>query len=188
MKSFWEGLNKTTAGDAILTGYTGQFKDMPVYEEVIDLAKGMEYHNQYALDFGCGVGRNSVALSNTYHNVISFDLPNMIDLVPQENKIENIVYTSNWEKIKGIPFDMVLASLVFQHIHDDELNKYLSELNTDKLVLHSRTWMDDTGTKVLTIVEQYFNIESIAYTKDPNGNESDHFLALLRSKNGGLSK
>jgi 2-polyprenyl-3-methyl-5-hydroxy-6-metoxy-1,4-benzoquinol methylase len=183
MKSFWESLNAANAGDAILTGYTGSFKDMPVYEEVIDLAKGQPHSHQYALDFGCGVGRNSVALAKSYVNVIGFDLPNMIDLVPQENKADNIIYTSNWNKIKTIPFDMVLASLVFQHIHDDELNKYLSELNTNKLVLHSRTWMDDTGTKVLTIVEQYFNIESIAYTKDPNGNESDHFLALLRSKN-----
>ncbi len=37
MKSFWESLNAVSAGDAILTGYTGSFKDMPVYEEVIDL-------------------------------------------------------------------------------------------------------------------------------------------------------
>jgi cyclopropane fatty-acyl-phospholipid synthase-like methyltransferase len=183
MKQFWENLTSVNAGDAILTGYKGAFKDMPVYEEVIDLAKGQPHSHQYVLDFGCGVGRNSVALADSYVNVIAFDLPNMIDLVPQENKADNIIYTSNWDKIKTIPFDTVLASLVFQHIHDDELNKYLSELNTNKLVLHSRTWMDDTGTKVLTILEKYFNIESIAYTKDPNGNESDHFLALLRSKN-----
>jgi 2-polyprenyl-3-methyl-5-hydroxy-6-metoxy-1,4-benzoquinol methylase len=183
MKQFWENLTSVNAGDAILTGYKGAFKNMPVYKEVIDLAKGTPNNSQYVLDFGCGVGRNSVALAKTYSNVIAFDLPNMINLVPEENKLNNIVYTSNWGRIKGIMFDMVLASLVFQHIHDDELNQYLSELNTNKLVLHSRTWMDDTGTKVLTILEKYFNIEDIKYTKDPNGNESDHFLALLRSKN-----
>lgn len=183
MKSFWESVNALNAGDAILTGYKGSLKDMPAYEEVISLAKGEPHSQQYALDFGCGVGRNSKALASTYSKVFAFDLPNMISIVPEENKLNNISYTSDWESVKGLPFDMTLASLVFQHIHDDELNKYLSELNTNKLVLHSRTWMDDTGTKVLTIVEQYFNIESIAYTKDPNGNENDHFLALLRSKN-----
>lgn len=180
MKRFWESLNKTTAGDAILTGYVGDFKDMPVYEEVINLAKGQEHHNQYALDFGCGVGRNTISLSKEYHRIIGYDLPNMLDLVPEENKASNIIYESDWDKVKKIPYDMVLASLVFQHIHDEELDKYLSELDTDKLVLHSRTWMDDTGTEVLTIVEKYFKIESITYTKDPNGNESDHFLAILR--------
>jgi len=182
MKSFWESLSAKDAGDAILTGYSGEFKDMQAYENVIDLAKGVEHNNQYALDFGCGIGRNSIELSKTYSNVIAFDLPNMIDLVPEENKKTNIIYTSNWEKIKGIPFDMVLASLVFQHIHDDELNKYLSELNTGKLVLHSRTWMDDTETEVLSIVEKYYTIETIKYEADPNNNIDDHFLATLRPR------
>lgn len=178
-KDVWLNANKETAGDLILTGYSGEFKDMPVYEEVIDLAKGVDGRSQYVLDFGCGVGRNSAALSKTYSKVVAFDLPSMIGLVPEENKLNNILYSSDWDKVKTIPYDMVLASLVFQHIHDDELNKYLSELKADKIVLHSRTWMDDTGTEVLTIVKNYFNIEHISYTKDPNGNESDHFLALL---------
>lgn len=183
-KDIWLNATAGNAGDLILTGYVGEFKDMPVYSDVIDLAAGVKPHNwQYVLDFGCGVGRNSKALSKSYAKVIAYDLPNMIKLVPDENKASNIAYTSEWEKIKGIPFDTVLASLVFQHIHDDELNQYLSEINTDKLVLHSRTWMDDTGTEVLTIVEKYFNIEHIEYQKDPNGNTNDHFLAVLRSKN-----
>lgn len=183
MKSFWEGLNKTNAGDAILTGYVGDFKDMPVYPEVINLASGIQPHNwQYVLDFGCGVGRNTKALSETYVKAIGYDLPNMISLVPEENKGSNIVYTSDWEKIKGIPFDTVLASLVFQHIHDDELHSYLKDMNTDKLVLHSRTWMDDTNTQVLTIVEKYFNMESIEYVNDPNNTVNDHFIAVMRRK------
>jgi 2-polyprenyl-3-methyl-5-hydroxy-6-metoxy-1,4-benzoquinol methylase len=183
MKSFWESVTAKNAGDAILTGYAGEFKDMPVYNEVISLTKSSEGNQQYALDFGCGVGRNTVALSKDYYRVIGYDLPNMLSLVPKENKESNIIYESEWDKVKTIQYDMVLASLVFQHIHDDELNMYLSDLKTNRLVLHSRTWMDDTGTQVLTIVEKYFNIESIEYTKDPNGNESDHFIALLRSKN-----
>lgn len=182
MKSFWESLVKENAGDAILTGYVGDLKDMPVYNNVLDLAEGKDGYNQYALDFGCGVGRNSVALSEKYHRVISFDLPNMIDIVPEENKRPNIIYTSEWDKVKTVEYDLVLASLVFQHIHDEELNSYLSDLKTDELLLHSRTWMDDTGTEVLTIVEKYFNIQSINYEKDPNGSSNDHFVALLRRK------
>ena len=182
-KDTWLNATKENAGNLILTGYTGDFKDMPVYSEVIDLAAGIKPHNwQYVLDFGCGVGRNSKALSESYAKVIAYDLPSMIKLVPDENKASNITYTSEWEKIKGIPFDTVLASLVFQHIDDDELDQYLSEMNTDKLVLHSRTWIDHSETEVLTIVEKYFNIETIEYVKDPNNPINDHFIAVLRSR------
>ena len=183
MKEFWQNLNASDAGDAILTGYVGDFKDMPVYKEVIDLCIPKDNSRLYALDFGCGVGRNSVALSILYDRVMAFDLPNMISLVPQENKLSNIVYTSKWDKIKTIKYNLVLASLVFQHIHDDELNKYLSELQTEKLVLHSRTWMDDTGTKVLTVVEKYFIIENMQEVQDPNSPINDHFIAVMRKKN-----
>jgi SAM-dependent methyltransferase len=180
-KDVWLNANKDNAGDLILTGYTGEFKDMPVYDEVMSLAAGIEGHWQYALDFGCGVGRNTRALSKTYNRVIGFDLPSMIGLVPKENKIENIMYLSEWNKVKNFKFDVVLASLVFQHIDDKELNDYLFDLNkiTDKLVLHSRTWIDHSNTKVLTIVEKYFTIDTINYTKDPNNPIDDHFIATL---------
>ena len=187
MKSFWQSITKGNAGDAILTGYKGYLKDMPVYDEVISLTKSSEGHSQYALDFGCGVGRNTTTLAKDYKKVVGFDLPNMIELVPDENKSNSILYTSDWSTVKSFRFDLVLASLVFQHIDDQELHDYLKDINTDKLVLHSRTWIDDTGTEVLTIVEQYFNIEHIEYQKDPNGNTNDHFLAVLRSKNAEAS-
>ena len=97
-KETWLSANKETAGDLILTGYNGPLKDMPVYKEVESLfGSGLT-----ALDFGCGVGRNSVALAKTYDKVISFDLPNMIDLVPEENKLSNITYTTDWEHVKNI--------------------------------------------------------------------------------------
>ena len=68
-KDVWLNANKENAGDLILTGYEGDFKDMPVYDEVRSLFGS----GSTALDFGCGVGRNSVALSDTYDKVISFD-------------------------------------------------------------------------------------------------------------------
>lgn len=175
MKSFWQSLDKNNAADAILTGYKGEFKDMPVYSEVLDLADG----GRYALDFGCGIGRNTLTLSKKYDKVIGFDLPNMIELVPDENKAPNIIYTSDWAGLKDIPFDTVLASLVFQHIHDDELHEYLKDLKTNKLVLHSRLWMDDTNTQVLDIVNKYFSVVSIDYVRDPNNPIDDHFIGIF---------
>jgi 2-polyprenyl-3-methyl-5-hydroxy-6-metoxy-1,4-benzoquinol methylase len=179
-KDVWLEANKETAGDLILTGYVGEFKDMPVYDEVSVLFKS----GSTALDFGCGVGRNSVALAKTYDKVISFDLESMIKLVPEDNKLSNIEYTTDWNYVKGFKFDLVLASLVFQHIDDAELNSYLLDLSkiADRLILHSRTWIDHSGSQVLPIVEKYFIIDSIEYTRDPNNPVDDHFIATLNKR------
>ena len=179
-KDVWLNANKDTAGDLILTGYYGPLKDMPVYDEVSSLfGSGFA-----ALDFGCGVGRNSVALSKTYDQVVSFDLPSMIDLVPEENKLNNIEYTTSWDHVKGFKFSTVLASLVFQHIEDSELDSYLNDLSqiADRLVLHSRTWIDHSASQVLPIVEKYFIIDNIEYSRDPNNPIDDHFIATLNKR------
>jgi hypothetical protein len=179
-KDVWLNANKETAGDLILTGYNGPLHEMPVYDNVRSLfGKG-----SIALDFGCGVGRNSVALSDTYDKVISFDLPSMIGLVPEDNKLSNIEYTTDWDYVKSFKVDTVLASLVFQHISDSELDSYLKDLSqmADRLILHSRTWIDHSASQVLPIVEQYFTIDTIEYTKDPNNPVEDHFIATLNKK------
>jgi len=179
-KDIWLEATKETAGDLILTGYTGDFKDMPVYDEV----KSLFGSGFVALDFGCGVGRNSVALSDTYDKVISFDLPSMINLVPEENRLSNITYTSDWEYVKSLKIDTVLASLVFQHIEDSELESYLNDLSqiVDRLVLHSRTWIDHSASQVLPIVEKYFIIDTVEYSTDPNNPIDDHFIATLNKR------
>ena len=179
-KDVWLNANEDTAGDLILTGYFGPLKDMPVYDEV----KSLFGSGLVALDFGCGVGRNSVELSKTYDQVISFDLPSMINLVPEENKLSNIEYTTSWERVKGFKFGTVLASLVFQHIEDSELDSYLNDLSqiADRLVLHSRTWIDHSASQVLPIVEKYFIIDTIEYSRDPNNPIDDHFIATLNKR------
>ena len=183
-KDVWLEANKETAGDLILTGYMGEFKDMPVYDEVMSLTKSSKGKMQYALDFGCGVGRNTVFLSKDYHKVIGYDLSNMLELVPEENKASNIFYESDWNNVKKFRFDLVLASLVFQHIEDAELDSYLLDLSqiADRLVLHSRTWIDHSGSQVLPIVEKYFIINTIEYSKDPNNPVDDHFIATFIKK------
>ena len=183
-KDVWLNANKETAGDLILTGYQGEFKDMPVYDDVMSLSVGIENNNQYVLDFGCGVGRNSVELSKSYNRVVAYDLPGMIALVPEENKLKNIYYDSNWENVKTFKYDLTLASLVFQHIEDSELDSYLQDIvnMSNKLVLHSRTWIDHSNTDVLSIVEKYFIIDNVEYTKDPNNPIDDHFIATLRPR------
>ena len=179
-KDVWLNATKQNAGDLILTGFNGKFEDMPVYDEVISLVGT----GSSALDFGCGVGRNTRSLSKSFESVVGFDLPSMISLVPHHNKLKEITYTSDWHYVKSLKFDLVLASLVFQHIDDEELNNYLSDIQsmTDKLVLHSRTWIDHSNSEVLPMVEKYFTITQIDYTRDPNNPIHDHFIAVLEPR------
>jgi len=129
-------------------------------------------------------GYHSKNDSNTYLLEIAFDLPSMISLVPEDNKLSSITYTTDWNYVKGLKFDTVLASLVFQHIEDAELNEYLNDISkmTDKIVIHSRTWIDHSETKVLPILEKYFIMDSIEHTADPNNPIDDHFIAVMRTK------
>ena len=121
-KDVWLNANKENAGDLILTGYEGDFKDMPVYDEVRSLFGS----GSTALDFGCGVGRNSVALSDTYDKVISFDLPSMIGLVPEDNKLSNITYTTDWEHVKSFKFDILhlknVIGVIYEYVQNDIKN------------------------------------------------------------------
>lgn len=179
-KDVWLNATEENAGDLILTGFNGKFEDMPVYDEVISLI-GSGF---MALDFGCGIGRNTRILAKSFESVIGFDLPSMISLIPHHNRSESITYTSDWEYVKTLYFDLVLASLVFQHIENNELESYLKDLQqiSNRLVLHSRTWIDHSNSEVLPIVEKYFTIDTIEYTRDPNNPIHDHFIAVLTTR------
>jgi 2-polyprenyl-3-methyl-5-hydroxy-6-metoxy-1,4-benzoquinol methylase len=174
MKEFWLSTNIDNAGDRILTGYLGALEDMPIDNYALSLLG----QGASALDFGCGVGRYSSELANNFEKVFSYDLPNMISLVPQKNKLSNITYTSDWQEVISNKFDLVLASLVFQHIDDHELTSYLSDIAniTDKVFLISRSWIDDTNSSVLDIVQNFFDVEMLSETVN------DHFVAMLTSK------
>jgi 2-polyprenyl-3-methyl-5-hydroxy-6-metoxy-1,4-benzoquinol methylase len=170
-KSFWESVNIENAGDRILTGFNGHLKDIKPYETLIDLCG----NGNTVLDFGCGVGRHSVALSKNFKRVYGFDLKQMISLVPIENRVSNIKYSSDWANVKNKKFDVILASIVFQHIDDTELRSYLKDMvnMSDTIVLHSRTWMDDTNSLVSDIVKEYYSFETFEQM-------GDHFIAVCK--------
>ena len=174
MKDFWLSTGVDTAGDRILTGYQGSLEDMPVANYLVKLAES----GKSALDFGCGIGRNSIALSKNFKKVFAYDLPNMVNLVPEKNKNSKIIYTSDWNEIKNNKFDVVLACLVFQHINDQELVEYLKDLSqiTEKIILGSRTWIDDTNSSVLDIVSKFFDVEILGEISN------EHFTAVLKKR------
>jgi hypothetical protein len=57
----------------------------------------------------------------------------------------NIELIRNWEQLKKIKFDCIYATLVFQHIHENDLNLYLQDIKrmTNKLIVSGRRFNDD---------------------------------------------
>lgn len=182
MSHFWETLNdKDIALDAILTGYKGSVENMPVYDNVLGKFKG----GARVLDFGCGAGRNLLALTVKYDQVYGYDYPNMLKFVSRETSSHPAIkLSSSLDQICSNTYDEVLCSLVLQHIHRDELEKILQKLTlcAPRFIIHSRTWLDFTFEEIMPILEKYFTIEEIEYQKDPNSEENDHFIGVFIPK------
>ena len=108
------------------------------------------------LDFGCGICRNTCYMSMTYPhwNVYGYDNDNMLKhahtFCNQKYSISlykqsNLTLTSNWEQLKTQNFDVIFASLVFQHIHEKNINEYLKDIlkMTKKLIVSGRRFNDE---------------------------------------------
>jgi hypothetical protein len=57
----------------------------------------------------------------------------------------NIQLFSEWDTLKSFRFDCIYATIVFQHIHEKDLNNYLQNIKqmTNKLVVSGRRFNDD---------------------------------------------
>lgn len=117
---------------------------------------GDENKSLSVLDFGCGVGRNIFDFSHKFQNwkFYGYDNPNMINKANEYSNIKfgknikqysNLELLSDWDTLKTIKFDCIYATLVFQHIHENDLNNYLQDIKrmTDKLIVSGRRFNDD---------------------------------------------
>jgi SAM-dependent methyltransferase len=167
---FWRSLDAESAPGAILTGFEGPPAAMPPDVPLLELAGT----GDAAFDFGCGLGRNTRELAENFAAVVAFDFPNMIGLMPELPG--NVIATDSFvEAVQLGPYDVTVASLVFQHIRLDDLAPYLSALReiTGQLVILSRTWLDFEGGAVLDALEPYFELEQI------QDGDPEHFYATF---------
>ena len=146
------------------------------------------------LDFGCGDGGYSRLIKDCYDEIHLFDYPEMIKDIPNDIKeIENVTIFSDWNLVKNNKYDEVIATLVFQHNHPKDLEKYLYDISkmTNRVVIKSRldfnpylrkelSFKDDF---VLPYIGKYFDVMDIRY----DGN-IEIFIAVLSSKNTELNK
>ena len=126
MRDEWAELAATASDEdlreRILTGFksgkpfTPYFPTLPLPESIASV-----------LDFGCGLGRNFSYLTTVAARVVGFDLPEMIarlrELVPHGA----VVLSSDWDALRAMPFDLIFASLVLQHVPEDWCRRVLAD-------------------------------------------------------------
>lgn len=163
---------------------------------------GHESDKLKILDFGCGICRNAAYLSKSYTNwdVYGYDNENMLKHASEfclkkysinVNTQSNLKLISNWDSLKTSKFDVIFALLVFQHIHEKDINLYLKDISkmTNKLIVFGRRYNDDfsydNNNEVIfkntwKIFENngYYpsNISDIKYSID--GNPEEHTLCI----------
>jgi SAM-dependent methyltransferase len=108
--------------ERILTGYRSG-KPFTPYLPTIEMPAGIER----VLDFGCGLGRNFPYLATIAGEVVGFDLPPMIERCREVAAGRPIRLTSDWEDIRRCRFDVIVATLVLQHLEPATCRAYLED-------------------------------------------------------------
>ena len=108
-------------------------------DEVDSVLKQIERLNlkpghKKTLDFGCGVGRVTQALSQYFDSVDGVDIaPSMIELANTYNKYKNRVHffvndKDSLDMFEDNTYDFIYSVEVFQHMHPRYQERYLTEL------------------------------------------------------------
>lgn len=108
------------------------------------------------LDFGCGIGRNSIymGLTNENWSIVGYDNETMIKHAAVYSNlkygkhiesISNLKLTNDWEDVIKNKYDLVLSTYVLQHISECDLNIYLPTIKkiTNKFIITSRRCLDE---------------------------------------------
>lgn len=189
----WEKVaDLNVAREIVLTGWGSKTDKLPSDDWLFDQFNGW---GGRVLDFGCGVGRNIVALSKRNHEVVGFDFPSMIQLLGKEKGSlpSNVRLETDWEKVKAERFDVTVATLVFQHIHQADLWLYLEDLisMTRSICIHSRVRDDFAGPRIPDILRPRWKFAKVFYPANGTLDDvlrmgpEDHFSAKLEPKAGG---
>ena len=89
-------------------------------------------HTDYALDFGCGIGRLTQALYPEYHHVVGVDISKeMVRLARQYNRWgKNVRYVTTAQSLTtklDMRFDLIYSRITLQHMPADVQREYVRE-------------------------------------------------------------
>jgi cyclopropane fatty-acyl-phospholipid synthase-like methyltransferase len=134
------------------------------------------------LDFGCGIGRNYPLLKEHFLIVEGYDMPDMLERCKTfENRYDRLF--SNWEEVGT--YDCIYASLVLQHIENEELNCYLDKFEqiSPRLHLCTRSYTDHDNLSLMARLEKKFNLIYCSVPKDITYQVNEwHYEAIFEVK------
>jgi ubiquinone/menaquinone biosynthesis C-methylase UbiE len=103
-------------------------------KDVMELieANGISMKYEQAVDFGCGVGRLTQAMSSYFGKVFGIDISQqMINKANDLNKSENcsfcVVDNPNFQSIDDSQIDFIYSNITLQHIRPNSVFEYLDE-------------------------------------------------------------
>jgi SAM-dependent methyltransferase len=108
--------------ERILTGYRGG-KPFTPYVPTLPLPQSIAR----VLDFGCGLGRNFPYLASIAREVVGFDLPPMIERCRTLGTQPVALLTSDWQEVSARTYDLIMATLVLQHVETSACLAYLHD-------------------------------------------------------------
>jgi len=171
--------------------YTNRDADSVTPNEDVAAVVGSLPAGSRVLDFGCGVCRNAADYAIWFPHIEfhGYDSPQMVARVGEFVRhkhgrelqdILNLTVRSDWGEVSAEKFDCVYATLVFQHIHPDEIAAYLTAIKkmTPLLLIHGRRANDYLwgGSSTWRVIEACglvpSNAEAIGY--HPDGAPEDH--------------
>jgi SAM-dependent methyltransferase len=148
----WSSLAASADADVIKEHILTGFKDgkpFAPYRPTMALSGPLER----VLDFGCGIGRNFPFLASIAGRVVGFDLPPMIARCRALATVSVDRLEDNWAVLRRERFDLIFASLVFQHLETDACRSFLADFVqiAPRVYLLTRT-DSDFGVDVLDLV------------------------------------
>lgn len=164
MNSFhhWDSVGEMALDDIISTILTGHSLNTIYSDEWITQFFPKKFSS--LLDFGCGIGRNTFYYSMKYpkSKVVGYDSVKMLKRIDEfylakyeVPKPLNVSFDFHWPNISVQKFDIVVCLLVFQHIFEDDLLRYLFDLKrmTNFLIVSGRKFNDDNQKNTWGIIE-----------------------------------
>ena len=184
--------------ERILTGYKDGKPFIP-YVPTLHLPSSINS----VLDFGCGLGRNFPYLKSVARTVAGFDLPPMVDRCRISAADAVDLLSADWDQLKVLSFDLIVASLVLQHIEPGPVRLFLRDFSrmTSSVYLLTRS-TTDFGENLFDVVaetelfaagdcievehdpvtHQLHLIGRMSFEEARRSDGSRHFEVLLRSR------
>jgi hypothetical protein len=136
--------------ERILTGYR-EGKPFTPYVPTLSLPAAMSR----VLDFGCGLGRNFPYLTSVSREVVGFDLPPMIDRCRTLATHRVSLLSSDWQEVCSHRYDLILATLVLQHVETEQCRAYLRDFARIAPLVYVLTRVrSDFGVNVLDLIAE----------------------------------